>query len=303
VADINKIIRGRTVRPTNADYNDPGGIHDDATAQGLGFRGGTIAASAHLDTFVPVLLDVFGEDWFRTGSLSMYFRHATTDGEPTHALVELPDAVPHDDNLLGGNWQNETLVPLRDAQIRAVIELSDGTLVGEGTASVGSPNEPTELDARDLRHDPSAARILADVSLGEVLGPFTAAVDGARVAQGCEHRITEALDWYRGASPFGGAIAPPSALIDLFANVAGDALLPRLGQAVGMWGAMEVRHHHGPLFVDHPYDVTITIASIGDSPKTEILWYDAEARDGEKLVASARILSRFVKASSPLYSL
>ena len=286
---MTKIIRGRTVRPTNADYNDPGGIHVDATAQELGFRGGTIAASSHLDTFVPVLLDVFGDDWFRTGSLSMYFRHATTDGEPTHALVELPDDT------------TSAITPLRDVQIRAVLEMSDGTLVGEGTASVGGLREPTALDARDLRHDPSAARILRDVTLGEVLGPFTASVSGEHLARGCEHRITEALEWYRGPSPFGGAIAPPSALIDLFANVAGDALLPRLGAAVGMWGAMEVRHHHGPLFVDRPYDVTITVTSIGDSPKTEILWYDAAAHDGETLVATARILSRFVKASSPLY--
>jgi hypothetical protein len=288
VADVTKIVRGRTVRPTNADYNDPGGIHDDATAQELGFRGGTIAASAHLDTFVPVLLNVFGDEWFRTGSLSMYFRHATTDGEPTHAFVELP-------GVLGDE------LPLQECQVRAVLEMSDGTLVGEGTASVGSPGEPTALESRDLRHDPSAARILRDVTLGEVLGPFAAAVNGARVARGCEHRITEVLDWYRGPSPFGGSIAPPSALIDLFANVAGEALLPRLGQAVGMWGAMEVRHHGGPLFVDHLYDVTVTVTSIGDSPKTEILWYNAEAHDGQTLVASARILSRFVKASSPLY--
>lgn len=283
---MTRIIRGRTVRPSNADYNDPGGIHDDATAQGLGFRGGTIAGSSHLDTFVPVLLEAFGDDWFRSGSLSMYFRHATTDGEPTHASVELPDAAA---------------TPIRDAQVRAVVEMSDGTLVGEGTAGVGSSSELTALDARDLRHDPSAARVLRDVVLGEVLGPVTVSVDGARLARGCERRITEVLDWYRGPSPFGGPIAPPSALIDLFSSVAGAELLPRLGEAVGMWGAMEVRHHHGPLFVDRPYDVTITIAAVGDSPKTEILWYDAAAHDAGTLVATARVLSRFVKASSPLY--
>ena len=283
---MTRIIRGRTVRPTNADYNDPGGIHDDAIAQGLGFRGGTIAGSSHMDTFVPVLLEVFGEEWFRSGSLSLYFRHATTDGEPTHASVELSD---------------DATIPSRDAQVRAVVEMSDGALVGEGTASVGSSGEPTALDVRDLRHDPSAVRILSDVALGEIFGPVTASVDGARLARGCERRITEVLEWYRGPSPFGGAIAPPSALIDLFANVAGGELLPRLGEAVGMWGAMEVRHHHGPLFVDRPYDVTITIAAVGDSPKTEILWYDAAAHDAGTLVATARILSRFVKASSPLY--
>lgn len=283
---MSTIIRGRTVYPTNADYNDPGGIHDDATAQGLGFRGGTIAASTHLDTFVPVLLDVFGDEWFRTGSLSMYFRHATTDGEPTHALVELPKGLT---------------TPLRDTQVGATIEMSDRTLVGEGTASVGTSDELTALEMRDLRHDPSNVRILRGVALGEELGPVAASVDVARLKRGCERRITEPLDWYQGTSPFGGPIAPPSALIDLFSDVAGQALLPRLGEAVGMWGAMEVRHHAGPLFAGHRYDVTITVAAIGDSPKTEILWYDAAAHDGASLVATARVLSRFVKASSPLY--
>ena len=82
----------------------------------------------------------------------------------------------------------------------------------------------------------------------------------------------------------------------------GAALLPRLGEAVGMWGAMEIRHHHGPLFVDHPYDITVTVVAVSDSPKTEILWYDAAAHDNGTLVVTARILSRFVKASSPLYA-
>lgn len=209
---MTKIIRGRTVRPTNADYNDPGGIHDDATAQELGFRGGTIAASAHLDTFVPVLLDVFGEEWFRTGSLSVYFRHATTDGEPTHALVEIPNGAGDVDDADHAAVLGAALVPLRDTQIRAVLEMSDGTLVGARTASIGSPNEPTALEARDLRHDPSAARILREVILGEVLGPFPAAVNGERLAQGCKHRITEVLDWYRGRHRSAGRSLPQARL-------------------------------------------------------------------------------------------
>jgi hypothetical protein len=58
-----------------------GSIHDDETATALGFRGGTVAGSVHLDQFPPLLLQAFGQPWFETGSLSLYFRHATTDGE------------------------------------------------------------------------------------------------------------------------------------------------------------------------------------------------------------------------------
>jgi hypothetical protein len=102
--------------------------------------------------------------------------------------------------------------------------------------------------------------------------------------------------------PTSRPVAPPSALIDLFSHAAGDALLPELGDAVGMWGALEVRHHRGPLLLDTTYDVDAVVVSVGDSPKTEILWYDAFARQDGQVVASARVLSRFVKASSELYA-
>lgn len=282
-----RVLRGPVVRPTNAHYNDPGGIHDDATAQELGFRGGTIAGSAHLDTFVPLLLQAFGDEWFRTGSISMYFRHATVDGEPTQAFVDLTTVHP----AAAG-------APVTDAQVRVWMETTDGAVVGEGTASVGQASEPTALAARDLRHDPSNARILAGVERGRVLGTTTALVEGRRVALGNRGRITEPLDRYVSSEPFGGPVAPPSALIDLFANVAGDTLLPEIGPAVGMWGALEVRFHHGPVFVDTGYEITTTIAAVGETPKTEVLWYDSVAERDGVAVASVRILSRFVKASS-----
>lgn len=285
---MTRLLRGRTVRPTNAHYNDPGGIHDDATAQDLGFRGGTIAGSAHLDTFVPLLLEVFGDEWFRSGSLSIYFRHATTDGERTEAFVEVPFDVA---------------LPLTDHQARVWIATPDGAVIGEGTASVGTPPEgaATALGQRDLRHDPTNARILANVELGRVLGPSERQITFERVAVGCEARITEPLAWYQGPSPWGGPVAPPSALIDLFSQAVGDALLPELGDAVGMWGALEVRHHNGPLLLETNYQVDAVVVSVSDSPKTEILWYDAFARSNGQVVASARVLSRFVKASSALY--
>jgi hypothetical protein len=279
--------RGRVVHPTNADYNDPGGIHDDATAQGLGFRGGTIAGSAHLDTFVPLLLDAFGNDWFVSGSLSIYFRHATTDGEPTLAILEEPaNASP----------------PFANRQLRARIITPDGTLVGEGTAAVGQAGSPTELGGRDLRHDDSSARILSGIQRGAVFGPRRVAVESARVASACERRITEVIDWYRGPSPWGGPIAPPSAVIDLVSSVAGDLLAAKFGPAVGMWGALEVTHVSGPVLLGRPYDVTVEIAAVADSPKTEILWTDASVRSAETIVATIRILNRFVKGSSPLWA-
>src|SRR5690606_38042129 len=66
-----------------------GSIHDDKTAKGLGFRGGTVAGSVHMEQFPPILMRAFGERWFETGGLACYFRNATVDGESVRPIVEV----------------------------------------------------------------------------------------------------------------------------------------------------------------------------------------------------------------------
>jgi hypothetical protein len=59
--------------PRNSAAEVKGSIHDDATATKLGFRGGTVAGSIHMDQFVPRLLELYGDAWLQTGGLSLYF--------------------------------------------------------------------------------------------------------------------------------------------------------------------------------------------------------------------------------------
>ena len=80
------VIAGPVRRPRNLAAEIAGSIHDDKTASKLGFRGGTVAGSVHMDQFPPLLIEAFGPQWFETGSLSLYFRNATTDGEPVQAF-------------------------------------------------------------------------------------------------------------------------------------------------------------------------------------------------------------------------
>ena len=42
-----------------------GSIHDQETATKLGFRGGTVAGSNHMDVFAPLAMEVFGKDWWK----------------------------------------------------------------------------------------------------------------------------------------------------------------------------------------------------------------------------------------------
>ena len=79
-----------------------GSIHDDDTAEELGFRGGTVAGDVHMNQFPPVLLSIFGEAWFERGNLSLSFRNATVDQERVRVLAEpLTDGAHHGNQHLG----------------------------------------------------------------------------------------------------------------------------------------------------------------------------------------------------------
>ena len=80
-------IAGEFRRPKNTASQAKGSIHDDATASKLGFRGGTVAGSLHMDQYVPLLLTAFGPSFLQRGNVSLYFRQATVDQEAVRAFV------------------------------------------------------------------------------------------------------------------------------------------------------------------------------------------------------------------------
>src|ERR1051325_5562373 len=81
-------------KPRNSAAEVKGSIHDDATASKLGFKGGTVAGSLHMDQFIPQLLQTYGEDWLRRGNISLYFRQATVDLEAVRCLTRLDPGAP-----------------------------------------------------------------------------------------------------------------------------------------------------------------------------------------------------------------
>ena len=283
----NDTIAGPVRRPRNLAANIVGSIHDDATAAALGFRGGTVAGSVHMDQFPPLLLQAFGERWFEAGSLSLYFRHATTDGEPVQAFLERPE---HGE---------------RDAQVRAWATTGEDTLVAEGTASAGDPVAASALYSRDLRPaEPGELRILSAMKPGDLLGDYRLTVDAERqhsaIRQGA---MTEPLDWYTAASPWGGPIASPSAVVGLlYTRLLADAK-EAMGAHVGLFGAIEVCFRHGPVLLDNSYRVTGEVAALSQTPKTEVLWFDSRALDDDgSVVAQMRMMLRQMKQSSPRYA-
>lgn len=278
---------GRIVGPLRRSVNQAqeaeNSIHNDAVASKLGFRGGTVAGSIHLELFPPLLIDAFGERWLERGSLSINFRNPTTDREAVRASLSAPVATT-------------------DVQVDARIEREDGLLVGEGTASVGDAEEPSALHAIDLaRFAAESPRILAGVNAGDDIPP--ADVHMSRKAQ--DDRldvITEVLDCYTDPSRWGGIVAGPGTLVHyLYAHPAAT-VGEGAGRAVGLFGAIEVRHVNGPLLLDRTYTVSGKVLSVGESPKTEYVWFDSFADDADGTrVAAMRMQLRFMKASAPQY--
>jgi hypothetical protein len=282
IVEQNGVLIGPYRAPRNLAQTQRGSIHDDATASKLGFRGGTVAGSIHMEQFPPILMRAFGERWFETGGLSCYFRNATLDGERVRPLVQVPPA------------------DAKDAQVNVWMERDDGLQVLEGTASIGEPAEPSMLRRKlEETREPGELRILSELSIGHMLGPAPSRVSLEKERARLD-ALTEPLDWYTGTSPWGEPILNPGLLVHAMV-VAQPAVARR---AVGLYGAIEVRQLRGPAFAEHDYVVDGTVLSLGVTPKTEYVWFETLLREheGSEAVASMIMMLRFMKASSPLWT-
>jgi hypothetical protein len=286
VEERDGLYLGQWRRPVNSAIHISGSIHDDDMAARLGFRGGTVSGAVHLDLFPPVMLRAFGERWFENGSVSIYWLDPTVDREEVRAVVAVP---PRKDNV----------------QVQTWAERPDGRRIGEGTASVGDPGEPSALMARDIsKYPPGELRILEKAVIGDRIPEITVEVT-PEIKDWRLSVVTDPLPWYIDESPWGGPIATSYSLIDNLMRLPFTEYLKSVRQTdpVSLYGAIELHYVNGPVFVGKPYRAGGTIASLGQSPKTEHVWFDAyldDPVDGKRVV-TMRMMYRFMKDSSPLY--
>ena len=193
------ILESELAAARNGSADAKGSIHDDATASKLGFRGGTVAGSIHMDQFPPLLLRAFGHALLRDGALSLYFLNATTDREAVRAYVEEPS---------GGA-----------TQIRVWMKREDGLDVLRGHRLASATATKSALRTRDLRRAAIRASCgsCAELAAGHVARRVARA---ARAASGSASGSSRGCAAVRSigtrvASPFGGPIAAPSALVEL----------------------------------------------------------------------------------------
>ncbi|MGB8606625.1 hypothetical protein [Bradyrhizobium sp.] len=244
-------------------YDSHASIHDDATAQKLGFQGGTIEGPTHFSQFAPLCERLWGRTWFETGSISAHYRNPSFEGEEVQAMLAKP-----------GPGQKQ-------CKIRMVKR--DGTEVLRGTASVGDEGLPTALDQRLTELKPLADPvILRDVKVGMKTKRQSVRMDldqkmGDLYPFSLEDKlevITEPSAYYRNASgnPWERPIIPMEMLSVLFQYRSRDDRLPIKGPAVGLFADQEIRLLRGPLFAGEDYQTEREVVALSGSRRTESLW-------------------------------
>lgn len=277
------------------EYDEHASIHDDATAQKLGFRGGTIEGPTHFSQFAPLAFALWGARWFREGCISAHYRNAVYEGERVRAIM----------------------TQTGDDHAAITMEKEDGTEVLRGSASVGSEAPPSALDQRvktlappgtlvilrDIRVGLKTARRKVEMGADQNMGalyPFS-------LRQKLE-KITEPSAWYEekgaSASPFGRAIIPLE-MISVLLNYTSklDALLVR-GGAVGLFADQEIRLIKGPLFVGEPYEIEREVVALSGSKRTESMWIRTSvyAPGSNDVLATMLLNIASLKESYPNYA-
>ena len=250
-------------------------IHNDATAQTLGFKAGPIEGPTHFSQFVPLLYKIWGQQWLKTGCISAHYQNICIEGDEVKAYAELPGQ---------GN-----------SQIRIWAEKKDGTLVLSGTASVGPEHPETALERR-LRSLRPAGKlvILRDVKVGDK-GSQTEKIKmdfdqrmGAKYPFSLNNKlkvITEMSPWYtqQGSvdSPWKKPIIPLEMVSVLTQYTSSQANFPVRGPAISLFVDQEIRMIKGPLFVGKEYLLNREIIALSESHRTESYWTKTHVRDPE----------------------
>lgn len=270
--------------PSNEGRGTTGNIHSDEDARRLGFRGGLVAGSIHMEQFAPLLLRAFGERWFERGSLSLYFLTPTLHGEEVRVVLGVPPAGA------------------TDAQVEAWAERPAGERICEGTAAVGNPPEPSALRARQIERPLTGPlRILAGARAGDPFPEVEVRID-QEVVERRLRVITEPMPWYTDPTRWGATVPTTVNQVNALIQPCYAYLQRHQQPAIGLYGAIELCNVNGPMLVGKTYRVGGALLFAGDSPKTEYIWFDTWADDASgKRVAEMRMMLRFMKSSSPAY--
>jgi len=278
-------------------YDSHASIHDDATAQKLGFQGGTIEGPTHFSQFAPLCERLWGQSWFEAGCISAHYRNPSFEGEEVQAILAKPEPGQ------------------RQCKIKMVKR--DGTEVLRGTASVGDAGLSTALDQRLTELKPLADPvILRDVKPGMKTRRQTVRMDfdqnmGELYPFSLKDKlkvITETSPLYReeaaAGNPWGRPVIPIEMLSVLFQYKSKEDGLPVRGPVVGLFADQEIKLLNGPLFAGEDYELEREVVALSGSRRTESLWLRTSVFGSKSASAIATMLLNLatIKESYAPYS-
>jgi hypothetical protein len=260
----------------------------------VGFKAAPIHGTVHWSQFTPLLLQLFGPTWFESGSISVHFKTMVSHLQPVRAFASLPGGTS------GTTAQNGRFADGFN-QVGIWMELWDGRVVLEGTASVGRrPSDapatmietklaevkPVKGQLVFIRHPVGTATLppatkadqeTAQIDFAQTIGPLFPFTLTEKLD--C---ITEYHPWFSAEhgsdSPWGRAILPPESLNQIMLGLCGTstaAKWPKCGEdgwleeaigartAVGLFGGCEVIVHNGPVFVGEKYHISRKLIAKG----------------------------------------
>lgn len=291
------IIEGPLRKPAqmlaDQSYDGHSSIHDDEQAERLGIAAGPIEGPTHFSQFSPILVDMFGKEWFERGCFSAHFQNMVVEGEAVRVFVEKTS----------------------DTAAHCRAEKEDGTPVLEASATLGPDHGQTLLEARMAKLRPAGDLIiLADLDVGmkgakeEIvrmdpdqhmgnLYPFS-------LNQKLE-KITEPMDWYADAtsSPWGKAIVPTE-MVSVLGNYTGGMVgWPVKKPSIGLFADLQIKMIDGPLFVGETYRLKREVVALSQSRRVENYWVLTSffSEDGNRLCAEMLLNHGVMKASYPDY--
>jgi hypothetical protein len=277
------------------EYGGHASLHDDATAERLGFKAGPIEGPTHFSLFPPLLAHFWGEAWFERGCISAHYQNMVVDGEEVRAFAQAPESGA--------------------LRTRVWAEKADGTPVLEASASLAPDHGTTLLEERLARlHPPGPLVILERLEIGMrgaedervrmdphqhmgALYPFSLHQKLAA--------ITEISPWYSdaAASPWGRPIIPLEMVSVLASYSSAKARFPLKTPAIGLFADQEIRMIDGPLFVGEDYVLRREIIALAESKRTESHWVRTRVFDasGERQIAEMLLNHATLKHSYPNY--
>lgn len=264
------------------EYSGHTSIHDDSMAEKLGFRAGPIEGPTHFSMFTPMLVEIWGQEWFERGCFSSHFQNMVVEGEQVRAFVERPAPGA--------------------TRVRCWAEKADGTAVLEASASIGAaPGESLLYERMAKLRAPEKLVILSDLHVG-----MKGKVDEKVRMDADQHMgnlypfslnqklegITENSSWYSdgSATPWGRAVIPTEMVSVLAEYTSKAAEFPVKQPVIGLFADQEIRMVDGPLLVGEDYLIRREIVALSESKRTESYWVLSRIYDASGEVLKAEML-------------